>query len=165
MQYRRCLLYSYYLRKYLENKEGIFLLTPTSSKEKVFHWHVPHLQQKASRDGKKKNKRKATYQSVQDFFCNQKKVVWFLGFVYCMKLPFVFVFCRFLGFLVFLFTPPSLPRSLYAYHITWKFTVKLKKRLESAFFLKAELQEATMGVQKGQQRKQPHCQQRSISSL
>jgi len=32
-------------------KESV--LNTTSSKKKVFHWHVPHLQQKALKDGEK----------------------------------------------------------------------------------------------------------------
>lgn len=42
--------------------------------------------------------------------------------------------------------------------------MRIKRRLGRVLFLKAELQEATMGVRKGQQRKQSHCKQRNSSS-
>lgn len=133
MQYRRCLLYYYYLRKWLENKEEIFLLTTTSSKEEVFHWHIPYLQQKLQEMAKKNKGKQPISLAVQDFLCNQKKVVWFLGFVYCTKLPFLW-FCCFGFFSKSPFPPSSLPRSTYAYHITWKLTVRLKNKLERVLF-------------------------------
>lgn len=72
--YRRSLLYYYYLAKLLENKEENSFLTTISSKEKVFHGHVPHLQQKASRDGKKNKGKQSISLAVQDLFCHQKQV-------------------------------------------------------------------------------------------
>lgn len=65
----------YYQENYWRIKKES-LSTTTSSKEKVFHWHVPHLQQKASRDGKKnKGKQPISLAVCLGFFCHQKKVI------------------------------------------------------------------------------------------
>lgn len=92
------------------------VLNTTSSKEKVFHWNVPHLQQKALKDSEKgKQPVKPSYAGW--FFIQD--AIWFLIFVYCRKQLFSF---------------PLTPQSVYVYHCNLKINCEAKKWLEKLHF-------------------------------